>query len=74
MSKKVRVTQELIVKARRAFESSEKKGIIVGKGLNRSELRSLERKGLVRRMSTFGSTKFVNYRGSVSYLWFWIGD
>ena len=74
MSKKIRVTQKLIEKAMRAFESSGKKGMVVGKGLSRTELRSLERKGLVRRMSTFGSTKFVNYRGSVSYLWFWIGE
>ena len=74
MSKKVRVTQELIDTAKAVFKNAKKKNIISGEGLTHGQLRALERKGYVRKMSTFGRSKWAGQSGAVEYVWSWIGD
>jgi len=43
---KIKVTPELITKAKKCFSAKGEKGVKVNEGLTRSELRALERKGL----------------------------
>lgn len=74
MSKKIRVAPELIEKAKKAFEKAEKKGITSEEGLTRRELRALERKGCVRKMTIFGDTKYSDQTGSRSYIWQWVEE
>ncbi len=74
MSKKIRLTQELIDTARSVFKNANKKNIITGEGLTRAQLRVLEREGYVRKMSTFGRSKFAGQTGAVKYVWSWVKD
>jgi len=74
MSRKIRVTPELIEKARGVFERAKQKAIPTGEGLSRGELRALERRGKVRKMTVFGGTRWVGTSGALSYVWSWIGD
>ena len=74
MSKKIRVTPELIEKAKKAFKKAERSGIRSGEGLTRQELKALERKGCVHKMTIFGDTKYSDQTGSRSYIWQWIDE
>lgn len=74
VSKKIRVTPELVEEARKAFAKAEKKSIISGKGLSRGELKALERAGYVRKMIIFGKQKYSDQTGSQSYIWQWVGE
>lgn len=74
MSRKIRVTPELMEKAKKAFKKAERSSIISGEGLTRQELRALERKGCVRKMIIFGNTKYSDQTGSRSYIWQWIEE
>ena len=74
MSKKIRVTQELIDIARAVFKNANKKAILTNEGLTGGQLRALERKGYVRKMSTFGRSKWAGQTGTLKYAWSWIGD
>jgi len=74
MSRKVKVTQELIDTARSVFKKANKKAILTGEGLTRAQLRALEREGYVRKMSTFGRSKWAGQAGALSYVWQWIRD
>jgi len=69
MSKKIRVTSELVERARKIFANRE--SIKANEELSRGELRALERKGFVRRMQVVGERKYVGVTGSISYQWFW---
>lgn len=66
---KVRVTPELIAKAGKVFSEVKKGTIRTNEGLTRSELRALERKGIVRKMPTYGSRKYQDVSPSMSYIW-----
>lgn len=59
---KVKVTPELIEKATKIFQA--KSMILTGQGLNRQELRALEREGTVRR-----KTARLKKSGSVHNAW-----
>ena len=69
MSKKVRVTTELIAKAERVFSEVKHATIQTGEGLTRSELRALERHDKVERITNFGRQKYSNSASTLSYLW-----
>jgi len=75
LSKKIRVTPELVEKARKIFEKAkkEKKAVTTTNGLSRTEMRALERKGYVRKMSIFGAVRYAGSRGGLSYVWSWVG-
>lgn len=70
----IKVTPELIEKAKKVFEKADKKGIIINEGLSRKELRALERKGKVRKMIIFGDRKYAESTGTQTYLWSWVGE
>ena len=72
MSKKARADENLIGKAERVFTASGGRSIIAGQGLSRSELRALERAGMVRKMITFGKQKYSGITGAIVYRWQWI--
>ena len=74
MSKKIRVTPELIEEARAVFKKANKKAILTNDGLTGGQLRALERKGYVRKMSTFGRSKYAGQTGALHYAWQWVGD
>ena len=74
VSRKIRVTPELMEKARKAFKEAERSGIRSEEGLTRRELRALERKGCVRKMVIFGDTKYSDQTGSRSYIWQWVEE
>ena len=74
MSKKARVNEYLVAKAVKAFAEVGGRSIISGQGLSRSELRALERAGMVRKMITFGKQKYSGITGAIVYRWQWIGD
>ena len=78
MSRKIRVTSELIERAKKVFEKASKKavrsGVVSGKDLTRGELKALERKGCVRKMVIFGDTKYSDQTGSRSYIWQWVEE
>ena len=74
MSKKVKVTQELIDTARSVFKNSGKKNILADESLTRGQLKALERKGYVRKMSSFGRSKWAGQSGALIYVWSWVGD
>jgi len=74
VSKKIKVTQELIDTARAVFKNSGKKNILAGEGLTRGELKALERKGYVRKMSAFGRSKWAGQTGALTYVWSWVED
>lgn len=74
MSRKIRVTSELIKKAKEVFKRAEGKAIVANKGLSRNELRALERAGKVRKMTTFGERKWADNTGTQGYAWSWTGD
>ena len=57
---KIRVTPELIAKAKKCFSAKGEKGVKVNEGLTRSELRALERKGLVEKQVFFSERKWAN--------------
>jgi len=71
MSKKVKVDNGLIEKAKEVFEKAGGRGIFINEGLNRKELRALERRGYVRKITTFGKQKYSGVTGSIMYLWQW---
>jgi len=76
LSKKIRVTPELVEKARKIFEKAkkEKKAVTTTSDLSRTEMRALERKGYVRKMSIFGAARYAGGTGGLSYVWSWIGE
>jgi len=67
MSKKIRVTDELVKKAEEVFARLEKRTIVAGKGLTRQELRALERKGIVERIPIRQTAKYVGETGAMQY-------
>jgi len=68
---KVRVTSELIAKAKKCFSAKGEKGVKVNEGLTRSELRALERKGLVEKQVFFSERKWANVAPTKYYIWRW---
>lgn len=75
MSKKVRVTPELVARAHKIFEEAKvkKRPVESNVELSRHELKALERKGYVRKMIIFGNKKYSGYTGSQTYVWSWVG-
>ena len=71
---KVRVTPELITKAKKCFSAKGEKGVKVNEGLTRSELRALERKGLVEKRIFFSERKWANVTPTRFYVYQWKGD
>jgi len=72
MTKKIRITPELIEKAKLAFSASKSKYIKLSDlGLTRGEIRALERKELVDSMKVFGDRKFSATAPSMHYVWRW---
>ena len=69
MSKKIKVTPQLIQKAKDVFEKAKKSSIKANEGLTRAELRALERKGIVEKIPIFGQRKFTDSSPSMSYIW-----
>ena len=51
-----------------------RKTILTGEGLSRTELRILERKGLVRKMVVYGTRKYKDSPVTEGYLWEWVGQ
>ncbi len=74
MSRKVRVTPGLIEEARAVFKNANKKNILANEGLTRGQLKALERKGYVRKMSAFGRSKWAGQTGALTYVWSWVED
>jgi len=65
---------EVIEKALKVFRNLKgKKTILTGEGLTRAELRMLERKGLVRKMTIYGTRKYKNITPTIGYCWEWVG-
>ena len=68
---------EIIEKAVKVFRelacSGGKKTILTGEGLTRTELRILERKGLVRKMTIYGTRKYKDITPTIGYAWEWVG-
>ena len=65
---------EVIEKALKVFRNLKgKKTILIGEGLTRKELRILERKGLVRKMTIYGTRKYKNITPTIGYCWEWVG-
>ena len=74
MAKKIKVTTELIEKAKKAFSSSKSRYTKRSElGLTRGEIRALERKGLVDNMKVFGERKFSASSPAMHYVWRWKG-
>jgi len=68
VSRKVRVTPELVKKAEGVFAKAEKATIVAdNKGLTRRELRALERKGVVERIPFRQTAKYVGETGAMQY-------
>jgi len=67
--KKIRVTPELIEKAKKVFAGIKEQTIKVGEGLSRQELRALERAGIVERLPIFGERKYLDCVPTTSYVW-----
>ena len=65
--KKIRVTPELTEQAKKVFNG--KAAIHAGEGLNRQELRALERKGFVRKVPTYVRSPFVGGGSTIKYIW-----
>lgn len=65
---------ELIKKAREVFVAAKKKTILTNEGLTRTELRALERVGLVRKMPTYRSKKYKDNPATLIYAWEWVGE
>jgi len=69
MSRKVKVTEELIDKARGAFETMGTKFIHNGDaGMTRQELRALEKHGIVERMRT-ATRKWSDTTGTIVFVY-----
>ena len=65
---------EIIEKAVKIFRNLKgKKTILTGEGLTRKDLRLLERKGLVRKMPTYGTRKYKDVTPTMRYCWEWVG-
>ena len=65
---------EIIEKAVEIFRNLKgKKTILTGEGLTRTELRILERKGLVRKMTIYGTRKYKDTTPTMGYCWEWVG-
>lgn len=65
---------KIIEKAIKIFRNlKDKKTILTGEGLTRKELRILERKGLVRKMSVYGVRKYKDTTPTIGYCWEWVG-
>lgn len=64
---KVVVTSELLGRAQEVFK--QKGAIYSNDGLTRTELRLLERKGLVEKSRYFRARKFVDSNSTVVYIW-----
>lgn len=73
MSKKIKVTPELVKKAEEVFARSEKQMIVAGKGLTRQELRALERQGVVERIPIRQTAKYVGETGAMQYAYRLVG-
>lgn len=72
MAKKIKVTPELIEKAKLAFSVSKSKYTKLSElGLTRAEIRALERKELVDNMKVYGERKFSSTAPSMFYVWRW---
>jgi len=67
LSKKVRVDNNLIAKAEEVFAKAKKKTIVASKDLTRTELRALERKGIVTKVPIHQASKYVGETGALYY-------
>jgi len=67
--KKCRVTNELIEKAEKVFKAASVQFISVDRGLDRRELRALERAGIVEKMPTFKKRKYSNVNPPMAYVY-----
>lgn len=67
MSKKIRVTNSLIEKVEKVFAKAKKKTIVASKDLTRTELRALERKGIVTKIPIHQVAKYVGETGASYY-------
>ena len=69
---KVRVTPELIEKAKKVFadaKEKKKETIKAGEGLSRTELRALKRAGIVESLPVFARRKYTDTVPTTSYVW-----
>ena len=66
---KQRLTNELIARAEEVFAKAGKEFIPVNVGLNRKELRALERAGIVEKMPSFKTRKYRNVNPSMTYVY-----
>ena len=68
---------EVIEKAVKVFRelaaTGGKKTILTGEGLTRTELRILERKGLVKKTAIYGTRKYKDITPTMGYCWEWVG-
>ena len=67
--KKCRITNELLAKAEKVFKAAAAQFIPVDQGLNRRELRALERAGIVEKMPTFKKRKYSNVNPPMAYVY-----
>jgi len=65
---------ELIKKAKEVFKAAKKKTILTGGGLTRTELRLLERRGLVRKMPIYKEKKYKDNPSTMTHIWELIGE
>lgn len=73
--KKIKVTPELIEKAKKAFAASKSRYTKRSElGLTRAEIRALERKGLIDNMGVFGERKYSSSAPAMHYVWRWKGE
>ncbi len=71
---KMNKLDEIIEKAVKVFRNLKgKKTILTNEGLTRTELRILERKGLVRKMPIYNARKYKDVTPTMGYCWEWVG-
>lgn len=66
---KIKMTQSLIDKAYEAFRRSGNEMILTNQGLNRTELRMLEKTGIIEKVRLMGKRKYVDSSYQVLYGW-----
>jgi len=64
---KIRISDELKEKAKKAFHGKE--AIRTGEGLSRKELRILERAGIVEKIPAVKNRKYIDTTGSLFFIW-----
>ena len=72
---------DVVEKAKKVFEQlptsngkKEKKRIMTGEGLTRTELRMLERTGFVKKIPVYKEKKFRDSPATMGYCWEWLGE